>query len=113
MLFLNDYPTYKSCIHSRESVSSTIISPTSRWKKVSSKCCLTVLDGINNFIVNTPTDLTGYFRICSAMTIFGMQIGLGIGSVLISIIMVPIENRSNFMATITSFLSLNILKWKL
>ncbi len=43
----------RSCIHSWIGVSSMIISRTSRWKKVLSRCCLTVSNGITKLIGKT------------------------------------------------------------
>ncbi len=93
-------------------VSSTIISPTSRWKKVPSKCYLIMSGGIANFTVNTPTSLTWCFGIGPTMTISGMYTSLGTSLVWISIVMVPNENMSNSVANITSSFSSDILEWK-
>jgi hypothetical protein len=98
----------KSYTHSRISVSSTIISPTSWWKKVSCKCCLTMLGGIVNFIASTPTSLTSCFRTNYIVTICGIHYVVGIGLVWVGTAMVPIENMPNSMENITSSSSSNI-----
>ncbi len=98
----------RSYTRSRACVSSIIISPTFAWKKVSSKWYLTMLGGIANFTTNKSIDLTSCFRTSFIVTIFSTQSIIGMGSLWIGIVMVPIENMSNFVANITSSLSLNI-----
>jgi hypothetical protein len=70
-----------SCIHFWVGVSSIIISPTFKWKKIYNKHCLTTSGGITNFITNTPTILIGYFLIGFIIPISGMQTGLGTCSI--------------------------------
>ncbi len=67
----------QSCTRSQASVTSTIISLTFGWKKISSKCCLTMLGGMVNFIANTFISVIGYFRTSFTMIISNMKIGLG------------------------------------
>jgi hypothetical protein len=67
-----------------------------------------MLGGIANFTTNTSTDLTRCFRTSFIVTIFGIQSIVGMGLVWIGIIMVPIENMSNYVANITSSSSLDI-----
>jgi hypothetical protein len=62
-----------------------------------------MLGGMVNFTANTSISVIGYFRTSSAMVIFNMKIGLGTSLVWIDNVVVPIENRFNFIANITSF----------
>ncbi len=67
----------KSCTRSQASIALIIISPTSVWKKVSSKCCLTMLSGMVNLTTNTSTSVIGCFKTSSPMIISNMKTGLG------------------------------------
>ncbi len=102
----------RSCIHSQVGVSSIIISPFSRWEKVLGRCCLTVSSGITKLTTKTHTGSTNCFRIDFAILRFGMQTGLESCSIWIGISLVLIENKSNYVANITSSSSFDILKWK-
>jgi hypothetical protein len=62
----------RSCTRSQAGVSSIIISPTFGWKKVSSKCYLSMSSGIVNFTTNTPTILIGCFKISYVIPISSM-----------------------------------------
>lgn len=66
----------KFCMHSQVGVSSMIISPTFGWKKVSSKCYLTISCGIIRLITKTNIDSMGCFGTCSIILKSGMQSNL-------------------------------------
>jgi len=95
----------RSCIHSQTSVSSIIISPTSGWKKVSSRCYLTMSSGIAKLTTKTHTNSTCCFGTSFVILISNMKTGLEIDSIRVSIFMVPIENKSKLVANITSCFS--------
>jgi hypothetical protein len=102
----------RSCIHSLTSVSSMIISPTFGWKKVSNRCCLILLGGIVKLTSKTHIDSIGCFGTNYTILRFAMQIALKLDSTWVGSIIFPIENRSNYVANITSSSSSHILKWK-
>ncbi len=62
----------KSCIHSQTCVPSMIIFPIFKWKKVLSKCCLTILGGITKLIAKAHICSICCFGSCFAILIFGM-----------------------------------------
>jgi hypothetical protein len=99
----------RSCIHSWASVLSMIISLTSGWNKVSSKCCLIILGGIFRLTAKTHIGSIGYFGINFVILRSIIWTSLQTSSVWMGTFMVPIENMSNFIANITSSSSSNIL----
>jgi hypothetical protein len=78
-----------------------IIFPTVRWKKVSSKCCFTILDGITKLIGKTHTSSTSVFGTYSTIPMSYMCSNLETSSVWVGTPMVQIENRSSFITNIT------------
>jgi hypothetical protein len=89
-----------------------IISPTSRWKNVSGRCCLTISSGIVKLTVKTHISLIGCFGTSFAILISSMKIDLEIDSIQVGIIMVPIEKKSKSMVNITSSFSSNFTEWE-
>ncbi len=71
----------KSCIHFWASISLMIISPTSGWKKVSSRCCLMVLGGIFKLTTKTHRNSIGCFEIGYVILRSSMQTSLETNSI--------------------------------
>jgi hypothetical protein len=80
-----------------------IISPTSRWKKVSSKCCFTISNGIAKLTCKIYTSSTNVFGTYSTIPMSDMWSNLETNLVWVGTLMVHIKNRSSSIANITSF----------
>jgi hypothetical protein len=71
----------KSCTHFQTCVSLMIISPTSRWKKNLSRCCLTMSGGITRLIAKTHIGSTCCFGTSFVILRSGIWIGLETSSI--------------------------------
>jgi hypothetical protein len=76
----------RSWIHYWVGVSLMIIFPTFRWKKVSSKCYLTILNGINKLTCKTHISSTSIFGACFIIPMFDMRSKLEISSIWVNIV---------------------------
>jgi len=98
----------KSYTCSWTSVSLMIISPTSRWKKVSCRCCLTMSGGVAKLIAKIHIGSMGCFGTSFVILKSSVHAYFKNSSIWIGTIIIPIKNKCNFMANITSSSSSNM-----